>query len=564
MTTSRSPRHPRRGESFILDEDAERADGRDAQWTNISAATGLRDALRTTLGPRGMDKMLIEPSGPDDKPHISPEDTTPSTRGSGFKMEEVVVTNDGATILEMMDIDHPAAQMIAETARIQDEEVGDGTTTVTVLAGELLSQAETLLDDDVHPTTIVDGYHEAARLAREAIDTHVIDADSDDLLTQVAETSMTGKGTGDIAPEVLAETVVEAVRTIRADDGVDRDRLRVYTQTGEGASATELVDGAVINGREPAHDSMERTIEDAAVAVLDFELEVRQSRGDAEAAYDVTSVDQLNAAIEAEQTQLREVADLVAETGADVVIVSDDGRMADPVAARLADHGILAFDRVQEKYAAAAARATGAKRVGSFEALTDVEERDLGHAERVRAETYANGVDLAFVECGDETDVVTVFARGGTEHTAEELERAIEDALNTVTAAIETGVVPGAGATEMAIAQHVRGAATGIEGRKQIAAKAFADAIEVIPRTLAENAGMNPVDTLIDLRAASPSENPVGIVVEGPSGTVDDPVEHGVLDAATAKHKTIASATEVAASIARIDGVIAADGGETD
>lgn len=244
----------RRGQPmFILSEDSERTRGEDAQSANIAAGKAVSNSVRTTLGPRGMDKMLVSDSG------------------------DVVITNDGATILKEMDIEHPAAQMIVEVATTQEEEVGDGTTTASVLAGELLSRAEDLLDDDVHPTAIVEGYHEAVSIAQEAIDEQVLDEDiDDDLLENVAVTSMTGKGTGDIGAAPLAETVVGAIRMVEGEDGVKRDNVQVRTQTGASSSATELVEG-VISEEEPLHDNMPRSVEDATIAMLDLDLEVRES-----------------------------------------------------------------------------------------------------------------------------------------------------------------------------------------------------------------------------------------------------------------------------------------------
>jgi len=256
---------------FILSEDAERSSGKDAQQSNITAGKAVSEAVRTTLGPRGMDKMLVSDSG------------------------DVVITNDGATILDEMDIEHPAAQMITEVAETQEDEVGDGTTTAAVLAGELLSQAEDLIEDDVHPTTIVEGYHEAAELAREAIDDLVLDEDLDDeTLVSVAESSMTGKGTGDVAAERLARTVVEAVRHADTADGVDRENVSVRTQIGASSSATELIEGVLVD-EEPIHDNMPRTVEEATIAVIEDDVEVTESEIDAE--YNVSNVDQLNRAM---------------------------------------------------------------------------------------------------------------------------------------------------------------------------------------------------------------------------------------------------------------------------
>ncbi|MES3517768.1 MAG: thermosome subunit alpha [Natronomonas sp.] len=517
----------RRGQPmFILSEDSERTRGKDAQSSNINAGKAIAESVRTTLGPRGMDKMLVSDSG------------------------DVVITNDGATILQEMDIEHPAAEMIVEVAETQEEEVGDGTTTASVLAGRLLSQAEDLLDDDVHPTTIVEGYQAAAGFAREAIDEVTISDPDDDELVSVAESSMTGKGTGDIDAAALAETVVDAIRQVATDDGVDRDAISIRTQTGAGASATELIQG-VISEEEPVHTDMPRRIDDATVGVFDVDLEVQESDIDAE--YDISNVDQLNAAIEAEESELRDYAETIAETGVDVAFVTGD--VEDLVASHLATEGILAFESVDDDEAESIARATGSRIVGT---LSDYETGDFGEADTVRVERYGED-DLVFVEGGAAAKSVTVFARGGTEHVADELERALQDALDVVTAALDRGgVVPGAGATEIAIADHIRSQSASVSGRKQLAIEAFADAVDVLPRTLAENTGMDPIDALVDLRATHDAEGRAGLISGGQSGTVGDPIEHGILDPAAVKHEAVESATEAATMIARIDDVISA------
>ncbi|MHB9288442.1 thermosome subunit alpha [Halobacteriales archaeon Cl-PHB] len=510
---------------FVLSEDSERTRGKDAQSSNISAGKAVSESVRTTLGPRGMDKMLVSDDG------------------------DVVITNDGATILNEMDIEHPAAQMLTEVAETQEDEVGDGTTTAAVLAGQLLAKAEDLLDDDVHPTTIVEGYHEAARLAHEAVDDQTLEADvDDDQLRKVAETSMTGKGTGDVGAEGLAETVVEAVSHVRSDAGVDRDNITINTQTGASSSATELVEGVIVD-EEPVNENMPSSVEDAAIGVVDADLEVRESNIDAE--YSVSNVDQLNAAIEAETEELRGYAEAVANAGVDVLLVTGD--VDDQVGSFLAEKGVLAFESIDDDDAKSIASATGASRVGSVDSL---EADDLGSAGSVSVQKYGDD-ELVFIEGGAAAESVTVFARGGTEHVVDELERALKDALDVVTAAIAAGgVVPGAGASEIAIADGIRDAAASIEGRKQLAVEAFADAVDVLPRTLAENTGMDPIDALVDLRAEHESEGRAGIISEGQTGIIGDPIDYGVLDPAAVKHEAVESANEAATMIVRIDDVI--------
>ncbi|WP_263017557.1 thermosome subunit alpha [Natronobiforma cellulositropha] len=512
---------------FILSEDSQRTQGRDAQSSNIMAGKAVAEAVRTTLGPRGMDKMLVTTSG------------------------DVMITNDGASILRQMDIEHPAAQMIVEVAESQEDEVGDGTTTAAVIAGNLLAEAEDLIEQDVHATTIVEGYHEAARIALEAIDEQVLEIDvDDDILAQVAESSMTGKGTGNLSPDVLAETVVETVRRVDSEDGVKRDDIHVHAQVGASSSATELIEGIVLE-EEPLHDEMPTTIEDANIAIIDVDLGVRT--GDIDAEYSIESIDQLNAAIDAETSELRETAQTVVDSGVDVLFTTKD--IDDRIAAVLADEGILAFE-VKNRGARQVAGATGAARVG---AVADLSEEDFGQADRVRTETYGDD-DLVFVEGGATAEAVTLFIRGGTEHFINELNRTLKDALDVVTAALDSGeVVPGAGATEIAIADRIRSAAAGIEGRKQLAVTAFADALDVVPRTLAANTGTDPIDALVDLRAAHETDGRAGLVTDGESVTVADPIELGVVDPADVKREAIESATEAATMIVRIDDVIAAE-----
>ncbi len=514
---------------FILSEDTQRSHGRDAQTSNIAAGKAVSGAVRTTLGPRGMDKMLVTDTG------------------------DVTITNDGATILNTMDIEHPAAQMIVEVADAQEEEVGDGTTTAAVLAGELLAKAENLLDDEVHPTTIVEGYAMARDIALEAIDDRVLDDElNDELLRQVAESSMTGKGTGDITTERLAEAVVNAIRHVENEDGVNRDNVRIHTQTGSSSSATELVEG-IISDAEPAHDDMPFEVTDATIAVVDEKLGVRETEIDAE--YNVESVEQLTAAMDAEERGLRKYAENLADAGVEVVFATDS--IEDRVAAYLAKEGILAFEDVSDDEARAIASATGASRTGKVE---DIEDADLGRADEIRVRRFGEN-DLAFVEGGAAAESVTLLVRGGTEHVVDELERAIHDALDVVTAALDAGgVVPGAGATEIAVADRVREQAASIEGRKQLAVEAFADAVDVLPRTLAENTGMDPIDGLVDLRAANDKEEGhAGIIATGQHGEIGDPIEAGVLDPAAVKREAFESATEASTMIARIDDVISAE-----
>jgi chaperonin GroEL (HSP60 family) len=362
---------------------------------------------------------------------------------------------------------------------------------------------------------------------------------------------MTGKGTGDVAAKDLAATVVEAVRHVDGNGGVHRENITIHTQAGASSSATELIEGVIVD-EEPINDNMPHSVEDAAIAVVDADFEVRESNIDAE--YSVSNVDQLNAAIDAEEEELRGYADAIATVGADVLFV--DGDVDDRVGSYLAEEGILAFEGVDSDDAKAICSATGTTRVGSADTL---EAEDLGEAGSVSVQKFGDE-ELVFVEGGAAAESVTVFARGGTEHVVDELERALTDALDVVTAALDAGgVVAGAGATEIAIADHIRESSASVEGRKQLAVEAYADAVDVLPRTLAENTGMDPIDALVDLRAAHEDTGRAGIISEGQTGVIDDPVDYGVLDPAAVKREAIESATEAATMIVRIDDVISAE-----
>jgi thermosome len=509
----------------VLAEGSQRTRGDDARESNIRAGKAVAGAVRTTLGPRGMDKMLIDSGG------------------------EVVITNDGATILSEMDIEHPAAKMLVDVADSQEESVGDGTTTAAVLAGELLVRAEELLDDDIHPTVVVEGYHEAARRAVAAVDDAVLVGDVDDgLLASVAESAMTGTGTGDATAETLAALVVDAVRQVAGDDGrLDRGDVHTHVRTGAAASATELLRGVVVDGG-PLTDAMPREVTDAAVAVLDADLEVRT--GDVDVEYAITTVDQLDAAVAAEDEELRGYASTLADAGVDVVVCTGD--VDDRVASHLDRAGLLAFADVDDDDAAAVARATGARRLGS---LADVDADDVGHADRVGVDRFGE-TELTVVEGGAAAAAVTLLVRGGTRHVADELARALGDAVDAAVAALDDGgVVPGAGATEVAVAAALRDAAASVAGRQQLAVEAFADAVDSVPRTLAQNAGLDPIDALVDLRERHERTGRAGVV----DGAVADPVEAGVLDPAAVKREAVRSAAEAATMILRIDDVIAAE-----
>ena len=512
----------------VLTEESERTRGEDAQDTNVQAGKAVASSVRTTLGPRGMDKMLVDSGG------------------------DVVITNDGATILGEMDIEHPAAQMIVEVSESQEESVGDGTTTAAVLTGELLSEAESLFEDGLHPTVVAEGYSRAAELAHDAIDDQVDSVEIDDeLLQSVAESSMTGKGTGDVTADRLASLVVDAVQRVRAaNDEFDADDIKTHTQTGASSSATDLLEGVVIDA-ERAADGMPTTVTDASVAVLDVELDLREGEVDAE--YTISSVDQLEAAVAAEDDELREYASTLADAGADVVFSTDS--ISDRVASYLAREDIVAFEDIDDDDARTVARATGASRLGRLEEL---ETSDLVSVDSVSTETYGED-ELTVIEGGAESTAATLLIRGGTEHVLDELSRAIDDAINATTVALDSGVVPGAGGTEIAISDAIRSAAAGIEGRQQLAVESFADAVDAVPRTLAQNTGMDPIDAVVDLRSTFENEDCAGLVATEQTGEIANPLTAGIVDPAAVKHEAITAATEATTMIVRIDDVISSE-----
>ena len=511
---------------IVLSEESQRTSGKDAQSMNITAGTAVAEAVRTTLGPKGMDKMLVDNSG------------------------SVVVTNDGVTILDEMDIEHPAANMIVEVAQTQEDEVGDGTTTAVVIAGELLSKAEELLDQDIHATILAQGYRQAAEKAKEILEENAIDVDADDTetLEKVAGTAMTGKG-AESSKDTLAELVVRAVQSVADEDDVDTDNVQVETVVGGATGESELVEGVIID-KERVHDNMPYAVEDADLALLDTAIEVPETELDTEVS--VTDPDQLQEFLDQEEKQLKEYVDRIAETGADVVICQKG--IDDMAQHYLAQEGILAVRRAKKSDIEALSRSTGARIVSN---INDIEADDLGFAGSVAQKDVA-GDERIFVEDVEDAKAVTLILRGGTEHVVDEVERAIEDSLGVVAATLEDGkVLPGGGAPEIQLALGLRDYADSVGGREQLAVEAFADAIDVIPRTLAENAGHDPIDSLVDLR----SKHDGGSVTSGLdayTGEVVDMEEDGVVEPLRVKTQAIESATEAAVMILRIDDVIAA------
>ncbi|MGZ0747913.1 thermosome subunit alpha [Haloparvum sp. AD34] len=511
---------------IVLSEESQRTSGKDAQTMNITAGKAVAESVRTTLGPKGMDKMLVDSTG------------------------SVVVTNDGVTILKEMDIDHPAANMIVEVSETQEDEVGDGTTSAVVEAGELLDQAEELIDQDIHATTLAQGYRQASEKAQEILEEEAIDVSEDDreTLIQIAATAMTGKG-AESAKDELAELVVDAVVAVAEDDSIDTDNVSVEKVVGGSIDESELVEGVIVD-KERVDENMPFAVEDADVALFDGAIEVKETEIDAEV--NVTDPDQLQNFLDQEEEQLREMVDQLEAVGADVVFV--DGGIDDMAQHYLAQEGILAVRRTSSGDLDQLARATGGRVVGN---LDDIEADDLGFAGSV-AQKDIGGDERIFVEDVEDAKSVTLIVRGGTEHVVDEVERAIDDSLGVVrTTLLDGKVLPGGGAPETELAIQLREFADSVGGREQLAVEAFADALEVIPRTLAENAGLDPIDSLVDLRSRHASGE-FGAGLDAYTGEVIDMEEEGVVEPLRVKTQAIESATEAATMILRIDDVIAA------
>jgi thermosome len=518
---------------LVMSEDAERMKDEDAQSHNISAARAVADAVRSTLGPKGMDKMLVDSMG------------------------DVTITNDGVTILDEMDIEDPTAEMIVEVAETQEDEAGDGTTSAVAIAGELLKNAEGLLDQDIHPTAIIGGFQLGAEKAREEIGniTYTVDSDDVEVLRRVAETSMTGKGT-EVNKELIAELVVEAVQgvTVEREGGgsvADIEYVNVETQTGGGVRDSELVSGAVID-KDPVHSDMPTEVEDARFLLLDQPVEVEETEVDAEISVDDPS--QLQSFLDEEEEQLEAMVETIADTGANVVLCQKG--IDDLAQHYLARKGILAIRRVKKSDIEFLPEVLDARIVSDLETAS---ADDLGHGSIGRR----GDEDGPFYVEGDGSGHgVTLLLRGSTDHVVDELERGVEDALDVVAQTVTDGrVLAGGGAPEVEVASRVRDYADGVEGREQLAVEAFADALELIPRTLAENAGLDPIDTLVDLRAAhEDGRETAGLDVF--TGDVVDTYDAGVIEPAHAKEQAVASAQEAANLVLKIDDIIEA--GEDD
>ena len=515
---------------FILPEGYQRTMGKDAQRNNIMAAKLVAETVRTTLGPKGMDKMLVDSLG------------------------DVVVTNDGVTILEEMQIEHPAAKMIVEVAKTQEAEVGDGTTTAVVFAGELLKNAERLLDQEVHPTVIAKGYRIAAEQANKILNEIAVEVTEkdDSILRDIAITAMTGKG-AEAAKEILAELAVKAVKQVAdKEDGkfvIDLENIKLEKKVGGGTEDSEMIQGLVLD-KERVHSGMPRFVKNAKIALIDSAIEIKDTETDAK--IQITDPSQLQSFIDQEEKMIKSMVDKIIGSKANVVFCQ---KGIDDIAQHyLAKAGIYAARRVKKSDMEKLTRATGATIVTN---LHDLSDKDLGVSGVVESQKIGDE-EMTFVKECKNAKAVTILIRGGTEHVVDEIERAVKDALGDIAAALKIGkVVAGAGAPEIEVAKELRNFANKLSGREQLAVLAFADSVEIIPRTLAENAGLDPIDMLTELKAQHDKKNKwAGIDVF--KGKVIDVWKAGVIEPLKIKTQAIKSATEVTELILRIDDVIAA------
>jgi len=516
---------------LVLKEGTTRSRGKEAQRNNIMAARVVGEVLKTTLGPRGMDKMLIDSLG------------------------DITITNDGATILKEIDVEHPAAKMMIEIAKTQDDMVGDGTTTAVVLASELLKKAEELLDQNIHPTMLVAGYRKAGQKAIEIIAKNAVTIDVADqkMMMKVALTSMGSKAVGG-AKEHFAEIAIEAIKQIAQKQGdqmiADIDNIQLVKKTGKSLIETQLIRGIIID-KEVVSPGMPRKKENAKIALLDMALEIEKTETSAEIR--IHEPKQMKAFLDQEDNTLKEMVTKIKASGADIVFCQKG--LDDMVQHYLSKEGIMAARRVKESDMEKLARATGG-RVSSN--LNDLKAADLGFAGLVEERKIGDD-KMIFVEKCKDPHSVAILIRAGLERMVDEAERVLIDALSVISDVTENNkIVAGGGAIEVEIARELRKYSTKVGGRQQLAIEAFAEAVEVIPRTLAENGGLEPIDILIELRQIHDKENGKYMGINIYTGKLQDSIENGVIEPIVVKEQAIKSAAESAAMILRVDDIITA------
>jgi thermosome len=514
---------------LILKEGTSRSRGKEAQRNNIMAARIIGEVLKTTLGPRGMDKMLIDSLG------------------------DITITNDGAAILKEMDVEHPAAKMIVEIAKTQDDMVGDGTTTAVVLASELLKKAEELLDQNIHPTILVSGYRKAAQKATEVLEKIAVPVDVEDRKTMmtVALTSMGSKAVG-AAKEHFAEIAIDAVKQIAEKRGdkitADIDNIQLVKKTGKSLIETHLVRGVILD-KEVVHPGMPRKKENAKIVLLDLALEIEKTEMSAEIR--IRDPNQMKAFLDQEDNILKDMVTKIKASGADIVFCQKG--VDDMVQHYLAKEGIMAARRIKESDMEKLARATGGRVTSN---LDDLKAADLGFAGLVEERKIGDD-KMIFVEKCKDPHSVAILIRAGLERMVDEAERAMIDALSVVSDVTENNkIVAGGGAVEIEVAKELRKYANKVGGREQLAIEAFADAMEIIPRALTENAGFEPIDVLIELRSAHDNKDGKYEGLNVFTGKVHNSLENGVIEPIVVKIQAIKSAAESASMILRIDDVI--------
>lgn len=518
---------------IVLKEGTKRERGKNAQENNIAAARAISESVKSTLGPKGMDKMLVDSMG------------------------DVVITNDGATILKEIDVEHPSAKMIVEVAKSQDEECGDGTTTAVVLTGELLKEAGELLDQNIHPTVINSGYQLAAKKAVEVLNKLAIDIKANDkqTLLDIAKTSMASKSASS-EKEVLAEVVVDAVTKVAEKRGketlIDLDNIQIQKKQGGGISNTEIIDGIILD-KERVHEGMPTQIKNAKIALINAAFEVKKTEVDAR--IQIQDPTQLQAFLDEEESMIKKMVEKVKKSGANVLVCQ---KGVDDIAQHfLAKEGIYTVRRAKKSDMEKLAKATGAKIAANLDGLTSA---DLGKAGIVEERKIGDD-KMTFITDAKNPKAVSILLRGSTEHVTDELERALHDALSVVKVALEDGkMTPGGGAASIAISMALREYAPSVGGREQMAIEAFADAIEIVPKTLSENAGLDPIDMMLEIRNAhNKGQKHAGINVL--KGKVDDMIKQKVIEPLRVSLQEVLAASEAATMILRIDDVIASKGG---
>jgi thermosome len=512
--------------TVFLPEGSKRERGKDAQRMNIMVAKAVSNAVKSTLGPRGMDKMLVD------------------------EMGTVTISNDGATILKEMAIEHPIGKMLVELAKNQDDEVGDGTTSAVVIAGGLVSKAENLLDENIHPSIIIKGYKMASEKAVEYFNeiSEKVTIEDKQLLLDIAKTSMTGKAAENSS--ILSGIVVDGILKIsKSNKEIEREQIKIEQKIGGNLSETKLIDGIVLD-KEIVHSEMPKNIKNAKILLVSSALEVKEP--ETEAKIQITSPDQLQAFIDQEEQTLKTMVDRIQATGATLVLCQKG--IDDLAQHYLAKAGITAIRRVRQTDIERLAKATGGKIVNR---LKNVTVKDLGAAELVYSKKIA-GDDMLFIEGCPNPGYVTILLRGTSEQVLAETDRTLTDAIGAVISTIKSGkFVAAGGSSEIEVALRLKNFAKGVGGREQLAIEAFAEVLEIIPKTLAESAGLDAIDTIVSLR--SKHQDPVnkGFGVDVVNGTIADMKKKKIIEPISVKTQAVTSSTEVAEMILRIDDIIA-------